>query len=92
MKGCGMKRRGVGGLPIEVTEYEYWSRFLITHRRQAFYVQGEKYCAKCEYIFKPTWPFNKCPSCGTMLRYTPRHNKRWKLKVNWAPHKVVRDE
>jgi rRNA maturation endonuclease Nob1 len=85
-----VKKKGVGGLPLEVTEYAYWSRFLI-NRRFAYFVKGEKYCKKCEYVFKPTWSWDKCPSCGSALRRTPRHNKRWKLKVSWSPDKMVRE-
>jgi rRNA maturation endonuclease Nob1 len=84
------KKKGVGGLPLEITEYSYWSRFLI-NRRFAYFVKGEKYCKKCEYVFKDTWLWDRCPSCGSALRHTPRHNKKWKLKVSWSPDKVVRD-
>jgi len=83
------KKLGIGGLPVEITEYVYWSRFLI-YRRIAFFAKGEKYCKRCEYVFKPTWPYDRCPSCGTLLRYTPRHRKRRKL-VNEDPHKVGRE-
>jgi uncharacterized paraquat-inducible protein A len=84
------KRKGVGGLPPEVAEYAYWSRFLVK-RSWANYAKGEKFCGTCEYVFKPSWPFLRCPSCGSLLRVTTRTNKKYKQKVKWAPDRVVRD-